>query len=135
MIRAVADTHVVIWHLYQSPRLSKTVKQVIEDAVTTGQRIAISSITLAEIVYLIEKQRIHHEAFDLLWTALGRSDVTPIFQEIVLTKEVIREMQAISRQEVPDLPDRLIAATALYLNVPLLTRDAKIRATQIETIW
>jgi PIN domain nuclease of toxin-antitoxin system len=32
-------------------------------------------------------------------------------------------------------PDRIIAATALTLNLPLITRDAAIRAAGIETIW
>jgi predicted nucleic acid-binding protein len=33
------------------------------------------------------------------------------------------------------MPDRIIAATALYLGVPLVTRDGKIRAADVETIW
>ena len=31
--------------------------------------------------------------------------------------------------------DDVIAATALYLGVPLISRDRKIRLTDIETIW
>lgn len=35
-----------------------------------------------------------------------------------------------------EMPDRIIAATALYLNFPLITRDHKIQALQnIQTIW
>jgi predicted nucleic acid-binding protein len=38
--------------------------------------------------------------------------------------------------EVPDMPDRIIAATALNLNLPLVTHDHKILATSvIQTIW
>jgi PIN domain nuclease of toxin-antitoxin system len=33
------------------------------------------------------------------------------------------------------MPDRIIAATALHLSVPLITRDRKIHASSIETIW
>jgi PIN domain nuclease of toxin-antitoxin system len=33
------------------------------------------------------------------------------------------------------LPDRVIAATALAWSLPLITRDGKIRATGIQTIW
>jgi len=36
---------------------------------------------------------------------------------------------------VPDLPDRIIAATALSHNLPLVTADHKIRASRIPTIW
>jgi predicted nucleic acid-binding protein len=33
------------------------------------------------------------------------------------------------------MPDRIIAATALALGLPLVTRDRKIRAADLETIW
>lgn len=40
------------------------------------------------------------------------------------------------RSTVPEMPDRIIAATALYLHIPLITKDHKIQALQsIQTIW
>jgi predicted nucleic acid-binding protein len=33
------------------------------------------------------------------------------------------------------MPDRIIAATALHLGVPLVSRDRKIQASSIHTIW
>ncbi len=44
-------------------------------------------------------------------------------------------MRHVPRSEVPDMPDRIIAATALYLKVPLISRDARIRAANLDTIW
>jgi predicted nucleic acid-binding protein len=45
-------------------------------------------------------------------------------------------IREIDRDTVPDMPDRIIAATALHLNLPLVTRDRKIRAEgAIVTIW
>lgn len=38
-------------------------------------------------------------------------------------------------EEVPDLPDRVIAATALALNLPLISRDGKIKASRLTTVW
>ncbi len=35
----------------------------------------------------------------------------------------------------PDMPDRIIGATALHLGLPLITRDGKIRASDLRTIW
>jgi predicted nucleic acid-binding protein len=35
-------------------------------------------------------------------------------------------VKQIPRNAVPDMPDRIIAATALHLNLPLITRDRKI---------
>jgi len=36
---------------------------------------------------------------------------------------------------VPDMPDRIITATAFYLNLPLVSCDSKIQAANIQTIW
>jgi predicted nucleic acid-binding protein len=36
---------------------------------------------------------------------------------------------------VPDLPDRVVAGTAVALGLPLVSRDGKIRASGIETVW
>jgi PIN domain nuclease of toxin-antitoxin system len=48
---------------------------------------------------------------------------------------VAEALQFVQRNEVPDLPDRIIAATALALRVSLISRDRKIRASQVQTIW
>lgn len=38
--------------------------------------------------------------------------------------------------DVPDMPDRIVAATALKLGLPLLTRDRKIRlALGTRALW
>jgi PIN domain nuclease of toxin-antitoxin system len=44
-------------------------------------------------------------------------------------------IEFVSRDEVPDLPDRIVAATAAALRVPLISRDGKIRASEVQTIW
>ncbi len=37
---------------------------------------------------------------------------------------------------VPDMPDRIIAATALHLNLPLLSRDGQIaQVPSLTVIW
>lgn len=55
--------------------------------------------------------------------------------EVFVDQHVVRAMTQIARTDVPDLPDRIIAATALYLNVPLISRDRKIQSSIVTTIW
>jgi predicted nucleic acid-binding protein len=44
-------------------------------------------------------------------------------------------MHRVARTEVPDLPDRIIAATALHLGIPVISRDRKIQQSTLTTIW
>jgi len=39
------------------------------------------------------------------------------------------------RAGVPDMPDCIVAATAVYFGVPVISRDGKIRASNVQTIW
>ncbi len=33
------------------------------------------------------------------------------------------------------MPDRIVAATAVYLGVPVISRDGRIRAANLQTVW
>jgi predicted nucleic acid-binding protein len=59
----------------------------------------------------------------------------PAWVLVPLDFEIAQALAQISRDTVPDMPDRIIAATALYLNIPLVTKDSKIQASNIQTIW
>ena len=133
MIAAVADTHAVIWYLAADSRLSATAKHTIEDAAQKGKQIAISTITLVEIVYLVEKDRIPAGRFTQLMAALD--DPESVLTEVALTPSIARTLSRIDREQVPDMPDRIIAATGLQIGVPVISRDGKISGSGIQTIW
>jgi PIN domain nuclease of toxin-antitoxin system len=52
-----------------------------------------------------------------------------------LDRFVADALESVSRSETPDLPDHIVTATAAALHLPLISRDGKIRASQIQTIW
>ncbi len=133
MIVAVADTHTIIWYLFNDPRLSNIARQTIETAAVEGNQIGIASITLAEIVYLIEKKRIPEPTLKQLLSAI--EDENSVLIEIPLDKNVVKALVRVERIQIPDLPDRIIAATALYAKVPVISRDRKIKLSDIQTIW
>lgn len=105
----------------------------MERAAAEDEPIFVPTICIVEATYLREKNRITGEALARLSQALGFA--RSAFEAIPLTAEIAFVLSRIPRNSVPDLPDRVIAATALALGLPLVTRDGKIRASGIETIW
>ena len=58
MIYGVVDTHAVLWYLFDDPKLSPRAVDFIESAAANRTKIAVSAISLVEIVYLIDKRRL-----------------------------------------------------------------------------
>jgi PIN domain nuclease of toxin-antitoxin system len=133
MADIAVDTHIVVWHFADPAQLSKPAENWIDNAEANGT-IFVCSITIVELIYLIEKKKILKDVLDLLHNALDNTATA--FRLIELSREVGDEVENIPRSIVPDMPDRIIAATALHLNLPLITKDGKIRALKtIQTIW
>jgi PIN domain nuclease of toxin-antitoxin system len=133
MIAGVADTHTALWHLFDDARLSAAAAAFINEAATARHKVAISTISLAEVVYLVEKNRLPPSAYEELMHALA--DPEHVFTEAIFTAAVVQAMRQVSRAEVPDMPDRMVAATALYFDVPVISRDRRIRAASLKTVW
>jgi len=133
MIAAIADTHTAIWYLFSDPRLGRAASAFIDATIAKGDHIGLSAISLAEMVYLIEKGRIQAHALDDVLAAIA--DPTAVLQQVPLDDRMVVKMREVSRQDIPDLPDRIIAASAQFYAVPRLTRDARIRSSTIKTIW
>ena len=85
------------------------------------------------IVYLEEKTRLPTGVFAQIEAAIATPDGALV--AIPVDSAIARALSQITRDSIPDMPDRIIAATALHLGVPLISRDTKIRASSIKTIW
>jgi PIN domain nuclease of toxin-antitoxin system len=129
----VADTHALIWYAYADAQLSLTALATFESAAAEGEQIGFSAISLVEMVYLVEKGRIRVEALDQLLAAIDNPDSVLI--ELPVDCTVAAAMQQVSRDQVPDMPDRIIASTALLHKVPIISRDSRIRLSEVQTIW
>lgn len=130
---ALLDTHAAIWYVFSRKKLSVDALKYIRHSVDRGNPVFVSAISLVETVYLMERGRIPLEASRRLEAGLRDPAsgllVTPV------DEEVAQAVPQISWSAVPDMPDRIIAATALHLDIPLITRDQRIRAAGIKTIW
>ena len=128
----VCDTHALIYWALEPKRLSVKAKREIERALTRGD-VACADISLWEIAMLSEHGRIKllHGAksfLDDLILAL-KLNVMPVNAEIAVLAQTACSGHG-------DPADRLIAATAIYLNAPLVTRDEKLTANkQLNTLW
>ncbi|MEH2249750.1 type II toxin-antitoxin system VapC family toxin [Nostoc sp.] len=114
-------------------RLSTTAQNTIAQIASSGDQVALSSITLAEIVYLSKKGRISPLTLEQLLASVDTTDA--LLVEVPFTRQIAEALPLVNRSQVPDLPDRIIAATALYLGVPVISRDSKIKLSSVNTIW
>ena len=125
--------HTALWHLFDDKRLSAAAEAFINEAATARRKIAISNISPAEVVYLIEKNWLPQSAYDELTQALA--DPEHVFTEAVFSAAIVQTMRQVSRAEVPDMPDRMVAASAVYFGVPVISGDKRIRAASLKTVW
>lgn len=132
-MHAIADTHALIWYLLNDPRLSPAVRAVFTGAAAQSQFIGIPTISIVEVIYLTEKGRIPQAAFTLFQSQLSNQQT--VLQVVPLDETISFRVQQINWNTVPEMPHRIIAATALAYNPPLLSRDHKIQATGLHVIW
>ena len=99
MITGIADTHTALWYLFDDDRLSTLAGGFIDQAAAEGLQIGVSSISMAEIVYLIEKNRLPANAYDDLRGALGDPD--HVLTEAPFTVDIVDAMRQVPRSMCP----------------------------------
>jgi PIN domain nuclease of toxin-antitoxin system len=129
----VADTHAVVWYLFEPHKLSKAAEKALDDASAAGDPIVVASISLVEIRYLVEKGKLGQMVLDRVDAEMGQAGSS--FRLAPLDLTIARAAQHIPRAAVPDLPDRIIAATAHAFQIPVVSQDRQIRAAPLPVIW
>jgi PIN domain nuclease of toxin-antitoxin system len=86
------------------------------------------------MIYLAEKGRISDSSLNQvleLIDIIGGS-----YDDVPLDKETVKALWYIPREDIPDMPDRIITATAYQLDLPLITKDEKIRSSMVvPVVW
>lgn len=126
------DTHVVIWLAQDYERISCKAQAAIQDARKKERGLALSCITLLEIARLAAHGRVGMipDAETVLREIEDRFIVLPITRNIALQAFELPE-------NYPNDPvDRVLGATALSEDIPLITADRQIRNSRaVPTIW
>ena len=105
MIVAIADTHAAIWYLFSDPRLGKAASAFIDDTVAKGDHIGVSAISIAEMVYLIEKGRIPANALNDLHAATA--DPKAVLRHVMLDENIAMKMAEVPGRTFPIFPTAL----------------------------
>ncbi len=125
MKRYVTDTQCILWHLTGDHRLPKAARTAFNAAEDGRAQILVPSITLVEAIFLVQRQR---TTASVLAQLLSLSDTPDANIYVVpLDVTVARTVSDFGPSAVPELADRIVAATARALNLPLLTTDPAIQ--------
>ena len=128
--RFVVDTHALWWYLSAPGRLSTAASAVFRLAETGNATIIVPAIAIAEFYFLSAKLGRPFSPSDLLATLDSVSGI----EVSDLGREQLKNLDRFP--EIPDMHDRLIAAEAITLDAPLVTRDDTLSASQqVETVW
>lgn len=134
----LADTHSVVWFLFDPQRLSTLADSALGVAAQTG-RIFISAISLVELNYLAGRASFPYSGVIPRLIGLA-SDPNEPLDILPLTLEVALAMDQVPRSEIADMPDRIVAATAVAHKLPLVSADSHILASSslralVSVIW
>ena len=126
----LSDTHALLWYFTESPKLSQKAKEIFEKSEQGKFVIFIPSIVIAESLSIFSKKKITFD-FASVFERIKKSENYTI---IPLDHKVLHTM--INTDEVTELHDKIIVATAKLLNVPLITKDLFIHNLKtLTTVW
>ena len=125
-MRLLLDTHIWLWLFREPKRVGRRTLQILKDP---KNELWLSPISTWEILTLHHKGRIKLHMDIAEWIAKATAGT----QEAPFTHEI-----ALAGRELPlqqDPADRIIAATALVLDLTLVTADERLlELTNIKTL-
>lgn len=124
MKRYVTDTQCLLWYLADDRRLPRGANRVFRAADNGNAQVLVPSIALVEAIFLSQRRRVSAALLDRVLDL--EDDPNASITVVPLDMEVVRVLNDFGPAAVPELADRVIAATARALGVPLLTVDSAI---------
>lgn len=129
MIRYVLDTHTLVWMALTPDRVGRRARKILEES--SPEIIGIPATVVRELGLLLalDKIEVKGSPVNVFAPVLARWPQVPISLRAALKAPVLGLPHG-------DPYDRMIAATAWDLDVPLLTKDGNITDSGVvKVIW
>jgi len=128
-VKALLDTHTFLWSNTDDPRLSRRVRDLIEDGVND---LVFSAVSALEIAIKYARRRL----------PIPEPPETWVTRRVALQGLRLLAVEMSHALRVADLPlhhndpfDRLLIAQSQLENLPILTSDPNIARYDVEVIW
>ncbi len=129
----VLDTHALVWWLAEPSKLSASARRAIQSAAHANE-LVVSAASILEIATLVRRGRLALSTSVDQWLADVRS--LPELTIEPVTAEIAARAGSFDAEMQGDPIDRIIVATAVLLQYPLVSADSQVRALPwIRTIW
>ena len=131
--KSIVDTHALIWHFEGNSLLGAAAKAVTSNP---NSELILPTVALAEAMYIVEKGRCSLTSVQDLLDDVQADNRINIFP---LTSGILEE--SVSLTGIPEIHDRLIVATGVYLQnlgetVEILTKDNEVvLASVLPVTW
>ncbi len=127
------DTHAWIWFVDDPRQLSGPARKVIE-AASAANSLVISSISTWEVAMLTAGGRLKLTIDVRDWIA--KCESLPFFNFVPVDNAIFMRSVFLPGPLHADPADRIIIATALMQEIPIVTKDRKIRTyRRVRSIW
>ena len=120
---ALLDTHILIWWLNDSSRLSPAQREVVASA-SAESPLLVSDISLWEVATLQSLGRIRLSTALRAW--LDKAVAPPLVRRHGISPAIAAELAALPDTFQRDPADRILVATARVFGATLLTQDRRI---------
>lgn len=129
MVRLVADTHALVWHLTAPRRLGAAARRAFAAADTGRSLCCVPAVALVEIALLQERGRVAVGVGEVLQALAGSSGYA------VLALDADQALEFAALVGVKDPMDRLVLAAARATRARLVSSDDGLDGFGVERLW
>ena len=120
---ALLDTHILVWWLNDSSRLSPAQQEIVSSA-SAKSPLLVSDISIWEVATLHSLSRIQLTISLRAW--LDKAVAPPLVRRQGISPAIAAELATLPDTFQRDPADRILVATARVLGATLLTQDRRI---------